>query len=112
MEGQLKQNAAQGVIRKPNTVEESYKTDIYERNLNWNRQIMGETKPYLDIFHNQMKCSVLGMGPMEPQPPPKKKPNTIAWAIGCSSQIDGKTLFLKTIPTLVTEHGEINLVPT
>ena len=33
-------------------------------------------------------------------------------AIGCSPQIDGKTLLLKTTPTQPTEHGEVELVPT
>lgn len=32
--------------------------------------------------------------------------------IGCSPQNDGKTPLLKTIPIQLTEHGEVQLVPT
>ena len=32
-------------------------------------------------------------------------------AIGCSPQIDGKVLLLKTPPAQLIEHGEVKLVP-
>jgi hypothetical protein len=32
--------------------------------------------------------------------------------IGCSSQTDSKAPLLKTIPTQLTEHREVRLVPT
>lgn len=43
-------------------------------------------------------------------PPPKKKIPTIAIALNCPPELDGKTLSLQTPQTLVTGHADTTLV--
>ena len=79
---------------------------------------MVETESQLTISCHQMKLPVLTLGYIQLSCWSKGSlgnPQTtwaIDKAIGCSLQTDSKTPSLKTTPKQLTEHGEVELVPT
>lgn len=54
---------------------------------------------------------LLSCWPNEPHGTPQTTQD-ISKSIGCSSQIDGKALLLKTTPMHLIEHGKVELLPT
>lgn len=78
---------------------------------------MGETKLQLEIFCNQVKLPVPGMGFIWLSFWPKRVcgnpqiTQATAEAIDYSPQTDGKVLLVKTTLMYLLEQEEVNLVP-
>lgn len=78
---------------------------------------MRQIESLIDNICHPMKLSVPRMGFIQLNCWLKSAmvtPNKPGWSesIGCSPQIDNKTLLMKTTPMQLLEYGEVKLVPT